>query len=149
MRFADMLREIIHTANRGYASVSREIGRSSGFIGNALSEGKPLRVDTLAALCDTCGFEVVVRGHGVEYAMHPSGTGKDVDIDVTVGESRHSWHVTPSIGGTAGGKPQTAVFEDDYGARLLVDYRILSDLGGKGWGIGWDDEMVLTDGTNS
>lgn len=52
-------------AGKSQRTVSSEIGRNPTFIGTTLSKGSVPRVDTMAKIAEACGFELVLRGHGV------------------------------------------------------------------------------------
>jgi DNA-binding phage protein len=52
-------------AGKSQRTVSTEIGRNPTFIGTTISKGSIPRVDTMAKIAEACGFELVLRGHGV------------------------------------------------------------------------------------
>lgn len=145
MDFFDVLREMLRTSGNTATGMSQKLGRSNSFLSMAFHDKKSPRTDTLAAICEACGYELIIRGRGSEYTLSSQGTGKDTTLNVSVADEHHWWHMTPDLTDADGNKPQTTVLEDRHGARVLVDYRVLSDLTGKGWGVGWDDDIVLKD----
>ena len=52
-------------SGKSQRTVSTEIGKSPTFIGTTLSKGSVPRIDTMAAIARACGFELVLRGHGL------------------------------------------------------------------------------------
>lgn len=56
-------------SGKSQRAVSSEIGKAPTFVGTTLSKGSVPRVDTMAAIARACGFELVLRGHGVEIAL--------------------------------------------------------------------------------
>ena len=52
-------------AGKSQRTVSKEIGRNPSFLSTSMSKGSIPRVDTMAAIARSCGFELVLHGHGV------------------------------------------------------------------------------------
>lgn len=65
MNTRDAIERMCDLAGKSQRTISKEIGRNPTFLGTTLSKGSVPRVDTMAKIAETCGFELVLRGHGV------------------------------------------------------------------------------------
>ena len=52
-------------AGKSQRQVSADIGRNPTFLSTTFRKGSTPRVDTMSAIARACGFELVLRGHGV------------------------------------------------------------------------------------
>ena len=65
MNTKEAIEKMCEMAGKSQRTVSKEIGRAPTFVGSSLHKGSVPRVDTMAAIARACGFELVLRGHGV------------------------------------------------------------------------------------
>lgn len=65
MNTRDAIERMCELGGKSQRTVSKEIGRNPTFLGTTLSKGSVPRVDTMAKVAEACGFELVLRGHGV------------------------------------------------------------------------------------
>lgn len=65
MNTRDAIQKMCEIEGKSQRTVSKEIGRAPTFLSSSLTKGSIPRVDTMAAIARTCGFELVLRGHGV------------------------------------------------------------------------------------
>lgn len=65
MNTRDAIERMCELGEKSQRTVSKEIGRNPTFLGTTLSKGSIPRVDTMAAIAKACGFELLLRGHGV------------------------------------------------------------------------------------
>ena len=65
MNTKDAIQRMCELGGKSQRTVSKEIGRAPTFLSSSLTKGSIPRVDTMAAIARTCGFELVLRGHGV------------------------------------------------------------------------------------
>lgn len=61
----EAIERMCQEAGKSQRTVSTEIGRAPTFLSTTLHKGSVPRVDTMSAIADACGFELVLRGHGV------------------------------------------------------------------------------------
>lgn len=66
MNVKQAIDKMCEEAGKSQRTVSKEIGRNPSFLSTSMSKGSVPRVDTMAAIARACGFELVLRGHGVE-----------------------------------------------------------------------------------
>ena len=69
MNVKQAIDKMCEEAGKSQRTVSKEIGRNPSFLSTSMSKGSVPRVDTMAAIARACGFELVLRGHGVEIAL--------------------------------------------------------------------------------
>ena len=61
----EAIERMCEEAGKSQRAVSAEIGRAPTFLSTTLHKGSGPKVDTMAAIARACGFELVLRGHGV------------------------------------------------------------------------------------
>ncbi len=61
MKPNEVMRALVDTYPEGQRALSRKLGRSPGWFSPTLTRGSVPRLDTVAAVADACGYEVVVR----------------------------------------------------------------------------------------
>lgn len=71
MKAENALHTMIEKTGTNKAELSRAIGRSDRFVSTTLGKGSIPRLDTMAALADVMGYELVLRGHGDEIVIDP------------------------------------------------------------------------------
>ena len=64
MKPNEVMRALADTYPDGQRALSRKLGRSPGWFSSTLTRGSVPRLDTVAAVADACGYEVVVREKG-------------------------------------------------------------------------------------
>lgn len=69
MNVKQAIDKMCEEAGKSQRTVSKEIGRNPSFLSTSMSKGSVPRVDTMAAIARACGFELVLRGHGVEISL--------------------------------------------------------------------------------
>lgn len=69
MNVKQAIDKMCEEAGKSQRTVSKEIGRNPSFLSTSMSKGSVPRVDTMAAIARACGFELVLRGHGVEIPL--------------------------------------------------------------------------------
>lgn len=74
MKPNEAIRHMIDETGMTCRSLSALIGRSPTFVSTTLSKGSTPRADTLAAMADAMGYELVLRGAGEEIRIDPPGT---------------------------------------------------------------------------
>ena len=62
--FQDLIRHMIATSGKTAAEVSRELGKTSGYIAVLLADGRTPRTDLFVKIANACGFHVQVTGWG-------------------------------------------------------------------------------------
>ena len=65
MNTRDAIAKMCEISGKSQRSVSSEIGKAPTFISSTLNKGSVPRIDTMAKIAEACGFELVLRGHGV------------------------------------------------------------------------------------
>lgn len=65
MNSKDAVLKMCEISGKSQRAVSLEIGKAGTFLGTTLYKGSVPRVDTMAKIAEACGFELVLRGHGV------------------------------------------------------------------------------------
>lgn len=61
MRSCEVIRVMLRNSARGHRQLSRELGRSEGYIDATLSRGLDVRVETLARIANACGYTLFVE----------------------------------------------------------------------------------------
>ena len=73
MKTREAIEKMCELSGKSQRAVSSEIGKAPTFIGSSLHKGSIPRVDTMAAIARSCGFELVLRGHGVVIELGEEG----------------------------------------------------------------------------
>ncbi len=68
MGAGDAIRKMMEVSGMTAVDLSRAIGRSDTYVSTTLSKGSVPRVDTLAAMAEAMGFELVLKGGETEIA---------------------------------------------------------------------------------
>lgn len=74
MKTSEAIRHMIDESGISCRSLSASIGRSPTFVSTTLAKDSTPRADTLAAMADAMGYELVLRGRGEEIRIDPPGT---------------------------------------------------------------------------
>ena len=69
MNVKQAIDKMCEEAGKSQRTVSKEIGRNPSFLSTSMSKGSVPRVDTMVKIAGACGFELVLRGHGVEIPL--------------------------------------------------------------------------------
>lgn len=62
--FQDLIRHMLATSGKTAAQVSRELGKTSGYLAVLLADGRTPRTDLLVKIANACGYHVTVQGWG-------------------------------------------------------------------------------------
>lgn len=70
LTLGEMLRRMIELSGESARKISRDIGRSDGFIGQMLYRGSVPGIDLLSEIANACGFRLYAIGHGVQFNLN-------------------------------------------------------------------------------
>ena len=62
--FQDLIRHMLATSGKTAAQVSRELGKTSGYLAVLLADGRTPRTDLFVKIADACGYHVELHGWG-------------------------------------------------------------------------------------
>lgn len=71
MRLWEAIRAMIAESGKNAVAVSTEMGRSRNYIGSSANRNQNMGTETLAEICDACGYDLVIRNtsSGAEFVV--------------------------------------------------------------------------------
>lgn len=78
MKPNEVMRALVDTYGDGQRALSRKLGHTPGWFSSTLTRRSVPRLDTVAAVADTCGYELVIReknGGAVLGVVEPPDAG--------------------------------------------------------------------------
>jgi len=70
------VQHVISHSGKPAVAVSREMGMSQNYVTNIITRGSIPRLDTFARICEACGYEVVLQGHGERVVLDVEYDGR-------------------------------------------------------------------------
>ena len=61
MDASELIEKMVAESGKSARGISREIGRSSTFVGTTIAKGSDIRLGTLAAIARAAGWKIVAR----------------------------------------------------------------------------------------
>lgn len=67
--YGSLIRHMVSMSGKKAAEVSRELGKSSGYLAVLLADGRTPRTDLFVKIVEACGYRLVLEGHGESIAV--------------------------------------------------------------------------------
>lgn len=82
----DLVRYLVEKSGKSASRVSREIGRTSGYIGSIVHRGTIPSAGVLADIAAACGYKLVLVGEADALTIQPVNVGPSADASPWLGD---------------------------------------------------------------